>query len=169
MKDSLLPCSQMRDQLAIVRSWADACRTQHTDCRRYRGQRRKIPTRLLYVDPELPDSVRLITTEHQKDYVYLTLSHRWGARPLPEPPKLSMSKTSGGEGWFSMEELRAGVLQSSLPKTFEEAVQIARYCGVNYIWIDSLCIIQDKDRMGKNSDWDTEAVKMCDIYAGGLL
>jgi hypothetical protein len=31
----------------------------------------------------------------------------------------------------------------SLPKTFRRAIVVAKQLGVRYIWIDSLCIIQD--------------------------
>ena len=34
----------------------------------------------------------------------------------------------------------------TLPKTFEEAIYIARYVGFQYIWIDSLCLYLDRYR-----------------------
>ncbi|PQE11538.1 heterokaryon incompatibility protein [Rutstroemia sp. NJR-2017a BVV2] len=43
----------------------------------------------------------------------------------------------------------------------QDAVKIARSLGIFYIWIDSLCIIQDSDE-----DWKAEAAKMGDVYAG---
>jgi hypothetical protein len=46
-----------------------------------------------------------------------------------------------------------------MPKTFEDAVVIARILGVRYLWIDSLCIIQD-DR----ADLDRELVEIGLIY-----
>lgn len=58
---------------------------------------------------------------------------------------------------------------SELPRTFRNAVEIVRACALNYIWIDSLCIIQDKGPQGSNPDWEKESMKMGDIYAGGVL
>lgn len=50
-----------------------------------------------------------------------------------------------------------------LLKTFEEAITIARksqsWFGVEYIWIDSLCIIQDSEK-----GWQTEAARMGEVY-----
>ncbi|KAL9033873.1 MAG: hypothetical protein Q9180_005718 [Flavoplaca navasiana] len=50
-----------------------------------------------------------------------------------------------------------------LPKTFADAAQITLNLGINYLWIDSLCICQD-DR----DDWLAESMKMGDIYANGI-
>jgi len=42
-----------------------------------------------------------------------------------------------------------------LSKTFQDALTITYELGYQYIWIDSLCIVQD-DR----SDWETESKNM---------
>jgi hypothetical protein len=34
----------------------------------------------------------------------------------------------------------------SFPQTFKDAVEIARLLGIKYLWIDSMCIIQDGDQ-----------------------
>ncbi|KAK1502880.1 hypothetical protein CTAM01_04869 [Colletotrichum tamarilloi] len=39
---------------------------------------------------------------------------------------------------------------TSLSKTFQDAVLVTRRLGIKYIWIDSLCIIQDS-----KLDWET--------------
>ena len=51
-----------------------------------------------------------------------------------------------------------------LPKTFADAVQITRKLGVEYIWIDSLCIIQDDE-----DDWRRETALMEHVYGGSYL
>jgi hypothetical protein len=53
---------------------------------------------------------------------------------------------------------------AKLPKTFRDAVNVTRALGIQYIWIDSLCIVQDD--MG---DWEQEAAKMASIYEGSFL
>jgi hypothetical protein len=50
---------------------------------------------------------------------------------------------------------------ADLPKTFQDAVTITRSLGVEYLWIDSLCIIQDD-----KDDWTREAARMKSVYAG---
>ncbi|KAF8911150.1 heterokaryon incompatibility protein-domain-containing protein [Gymnopilus junonius] len=51
-----------------------------------------------------------------------------------------------------------------MPKTFQDAVAITRGLGLRYIWIDSLCIIQQD-----KADWEQQSAVMADIYAGCYL
>ncbi|KAF8858560.1 HET-domain-containing protein [Acephala macrosclerotiorum] len=51
----------------------------------------------------------------------------------------------------------------ALPKTFSEAIKATRKLGVRYIWIDSLCIIQDS-----LEDWQRESVLMGKVYSNCL-
>jgi hypothetical protein len=30
-----------------------------------------------------------------------------------------------------------------LPKVFQDSINITHHCGIRYLWIDSLCIVQD--------------------------
>lgn len=46
-----------------------------------------------------------------------------------------------------------------LPQTLQDAVHVTRMLGLQYLWIDSLCIIQDSA-----DDWQREASQMADIY-----
>ena len=48
---------------------------------------------------------------------------------------------------------------TDLPQTFKDAIWITRRLGYQYIWIDSLCIIQDSAE-----DWEAESKKMAAIY-----
>jgi hypothetical protein len=52
----------------------------------------------------------------------------------------------------------------ALPKTFIEAITIAQTAEIEYLWIDSLCIIQ-----GDALDWSHEAGKMAFVYGGSAL
>jgi hypothetical protein len=84
---------------------------------------------------------------HGEQSVYAALSHRWGDQ---QPLRLLTSNIS---------EFRGNITWSLLPKTFQHAIIFARKLGVPYIWIDSLCIIQDcKD------DWLVQSGKMAGIY-----
>lgn len=46
-----------------------------------------------------------------------------------------------------------------MPSTFKDAVIVSRRLGLRYLWIDSLCIIQDD-----LDDWLRESVKMLNVY-----
>lgn len=47
----------------------------------------------------------------------------------------------------------------SLPRTLQDAVQITRLLGYAFLWVDCLCIVQDR-----MDDWAVEASKMAAIY-----
>jgi hypothetical protein len=49
---------------------------------------------------------------------------------------------------------------ANLTKTFADAIVVARNLGINYLWIDSLCIIQGPDL----DDWVRESAQMCKVY-----
>jgi hypothetical protein len=83
---------------------------------------------------------------------YLTLSHRWGDSP--------MFKLAGA----SLENVQSGILLSDLPKTFREAIQITRRFGTSYLWIDSICIVQDSPE-----DWKIESLQMEKVYSHSQL
>ncbi|KAH6882009.1 heterokaryon incompatibility protein-domain-containing protein [Alternaria rosae] len=57
-----------------------------------------------------------------------------------------------------------GIPVSILPATFRDAAKICQILGIFYLWIDSLCIIQDSDE-----DWRDQSAKMADIYANAFL
>ncbi len=48
----------------------------------------------------------------------------------------------------------------NLTRTFADSIHIARKMGIQYVWIDSLCIIQDS-----RSDWEKEAAQMASVYS----
>jgi len=53
---------------------------------------------------------------------------------------------------------------TSMPPTFRDAVIISRHLGIRYLWIDSLCIVQDSVE-----DWGHNCANMGAIYAGSFL
>jgi hypothetical protein len=95
--------------------------------------------------------VRLVHTIGQKGN-YIALSHCWGSTNLIRTTTRTLS---------THEE---GILITDLPKTFRDAISICRYLKVQFLWIDSLCIIQDDEQ-----DWEREASRMADVYANAYL
>jgi len=51
-----------------------------------------------------------------------------------------------------------------LPKTFRDAIEVVRHLNLQYIWIDSLCIIQDS-----KEDWAQEAALMHQVYSNAIV
>lgn len=62
-----------------------------------------------------------------------------------------------------LHRFQEGIPIDSLPQTFQDAIGIARRLRIRYIWIDSLCIIQQSD----NDDlaWKREASLMDMVYS----
>jgi len=63
-----------------------------------------------------------------------------------------------------MEDHTHGIDYHSLPKNFQDAIAVTRSIGVRYLWIDSLCIVQDN-----RLDWEMESSKMASIYSNAYL
>jgi hypothetical protein len=59
--------------------------------------------------------------------------------------------------------LQREIALADLPATFQDAITFARYIGIDYLWIDSLCIIQDS-----NNDWQKESNFMESVYSNGF-
>lgn len=113
---------------------------------------RFLPSRLLDVNafPKNGD-LRLVASSDISAAAippYLALSHCWGG---DVPVKLLQDNT---KRWTE-----EGISFKVLPKTFQDAVQITRQLGIRYLWIDSMCIIQDF-----KEDWKREAALMAGVY-----
>jgi hypothetical protein len=71
---------------------------------------------------------------------------------------------SGKTTQTSLESHQARIAYHDLPLTFRDFIDIARRLDVRYVWIDSLCILQDS-----KEDWESEAVQMGDVYSKSYL
>jgi len=83
---------------------------------------------------------------------YIALSHCWGPNQIITTTKATLQSR------------KAGIDLSMLSQVFRDAILVARRLHIRYLWIDSLCIIQDDEK-----DWQTESAKMASIYKDALL
>lgn len=60
--------------------------------------------------------------------------------------------------------MREGVPINGLPLSIQEAILATRALGLQYIWIDSLCIVQDSPE-----DWGIEASLMLQVYRNSFI
>jgi hypothetical protein len=51
-----------------------------------------------------------------------------------------------------------------LCKTYKDAIALTHALGISFLWIDSLCIIQDDA-----ADWEAESGNMASIYENSYL
>ncbi|TGO22930.1 hypothetical protein BPAE_0150g00240 [Botrytis paeoniae] len=105
---------------------------------------------LIFIAEESPRIV--FTSEYQERLRYAALSHSWG---FHKPIEL----TSENIGHL-MKELSL----NTLPKTFKDAIKITQKFGIDFLWIDSLCIIQNDE-----DDWQKESALMNSIYGGSAI
>lgn len=111
------------------------------------------PTRLIFVGDSDPNKLRLVERASRVDY--LALSHCWGGPTTDEKKKYCTTPEN-------IRRRRKGFTFEDLPKTFQDAVQVTRKLGKNFLWIDSLCIIQEEE--GK-SDWKRESKLMERVFS----
>lgn len=109
-----------------------------------------LPTRLISVCDEV---IQLQSTETwTSSPPYATLSYCWG--------KLDFLTTTTSV----LEDFLIEIPVARLPQTFKDAIQIVRALKIGYIWIDSLCIVQDCD-----SDWRKESSRMSEVYGSSYI
>ena len=76
----------------------------------------------------------------------------------------SVGPTEGQDIRISREEFMAGIPSSELPQTFQDAITVTRRLQIRYLWIDSLCILQDSPE-----DWDHESAQMHHVYGNAYV
>lgn len=130
------------------------CLWNHSECRKAQ-QLDWFPKRLLYLEDTggVHPNMRIVETDkHHPSGPYIALSHCWGeAQPLRSLTTNFIS-------------LQQSIEFEDLTAVFQNCVTTAKKFGVNYVWIDSLCIIQD-DRV----DWTVQSRQMHRIYENAIL
>lgn len=131
-----------------MKEWLEDCNKYHDHCSTYDiNEDPKLPARILDVRDR--QELRLHCIEKEERGKYIALSHCWGK-----------AKTfSTIKGNFS--SLREGINFDQLPKTFQDAIEVTQQLGIAFLWIDSLCIIQDD-----KGDWKCESRCMQSVFAG---
>ncbi|KAF5235686.1 hypothetical protein FAUST_6917 [Fusarium austroamericanum] len=109
-----------------------------------------MPTRLLDLGDSNSDTWRI--HENPTHVPYIALSHRWSH----ETPTLLTSN------YYNYSDCQP---DSILPQSYQDVVSICRHMGIQYLWIDSLCIIQDDGGF----EFRQEAPLMMDIYQYAFL
>ena len=137
-----------------MRHWINDCIENHRSCNE--NHHAHCPTRLLDL-VRFWSSDDIVLTEREEDpdehIPYTTLSHCWGAPPS-KPLTTNLADIASRKSRIPFNEL---------PLTFGDAVTTTRKLNIPYLWIDSLCIIQDS-----LSDWEKESGRMAMVYAGSV-
>ncbi|KAK4207824.1 heterokaryon incompatibility protein-domain-containing protein [Rhypophila decipiens] len=129
--------------------WLSTCLKEHKKCGP--GPVSNLPTRVLDVGLVASDPIRLHTSRGEKAR-YICLSYCWGGAQFIKTTNETLKRHE------------TGIRFDQLPKAFQDTVAVARALGIRYVWIDSLCIIQDD-----SADWAHESSRMADVYRRSYL
>ncbi|KAF2473392.1 HET-domain-containing protein [Lindgomyces ingoldianus] len=134
-------------------NWVHECNNEHTTTRCSSvADVKKLPLRVLDLECDTARSrIRLYETNGALGK-YTALSHVWGNHR-------HFTTTQA-----NIPGLKKGITLDVLPRTFQDAVFLTRKLGIQYLWIDSLCICQDD-----GPDWERESAKMASIYANAYI
>jgi hypothetical protein len=137
------------DALPLCKSWLSECLGTHQTCRASITLA-MLPSRLIDVGDKGP---RLcLSGDIESDACYVALIHCRGSLDF-----LTLTKNN-------VDIFRKQIPNLALTKTFQDAIYITRYLGFRYLWIDSLCIVQDD-----TADWAREAGLMTEVYGGSAV
>jgi hypothetical protein len=149
-----LPEPESAARFTLLRSWLRWCDTNH-DCNRQNVRPQGASsTRLIYVGHADAELLYLYLPQEANGVKYTALSHCWGNNPPSEgDPRYCTTDDN-------LDARLNGFSLSELPKTFQDIVRVTRELGIEYLWIDSLCIIQWNEK-----DWQCEAGRMEGVFA----
>jgi hypothetical protein len=148
-----LPKAASREEFDLLCEWIRICDVSH-QClppRKDGDHMPRLPTRVIYVGEAANSSIRLVQTTSDTKINYAALSHCWGQ--VSKSPYSCLLEEN-------VDRFQIGIELEQLPRMFQDAIVATRALNISYLWIDSLCIIQDN-----NKDWETESKKMEDVYS----
>ncbi|KAF2435334.1 HET-domain-containing protein [Tothia fuscella] len=142
----------------LLRRWISGCREQHAQCfQTFAGvsidthQNPELPKRVIDVGGNGNGSqpIKVLGTRGMRAK-YTAMTHCWGNAAAKSPIVSVQSNIARRCHAIEWDEL---------PRSFQDAVIVTREVGIRFLWIDSLCIVQDD-----HSEWLQESVKMGTIY-----
>lgn len=142
------PVGDSPASMSLATTWISDCIANHPECLKVNGSyhHSTLPDRILCIKPH--SDPFLFVNQEEKVGRYAALSHRWGdAIPLQLTNEALRS-------WQS------GIPLLRFPRLFRDAIRVCRGLSIDYLWIDSLCIIQDSF-----PDWAKQSSKMSEIYS----
>lgn len=115
--------------MLLASFWLQSCILKHKVCTDYQS-RGPLPFRIIDIkDPQKPRLDKGLDREAP----YVTLSYVWGEARRYVTTSHNLHQ-----------HMNQGIALSELPKTFKDAIYVASMLGFHWIWIDALCICQDK-------------------------
>jgi hypothetical protein len=153
----LSPSTDHKMTWDLILQWFSTCKKSHGECNAPGVNGSFKPRRILKVDRTGENVLFQLVdgTECAAKSAYMTLSYCWGSQPAAQVYRLLQSTVQG---------MRSKQSVNILPETIRDAIKIAGYFQVQYLWVDRLCIFQDSAK-----DFQREASSMADVYQNAIL
>ena len=136
--------------LQVAISWLQKCLTSHHKfCNNVESP---LPKRVIYIGRSDTTSDPYLLETDNEIGAWVALSHCWG------------QGTSFTTTTTNLLERKKGIPFTDFPATFRDAITISRRLGIEHLWIDSLCIIQDSA-----SDWLEQSRQMKQVYSNATV
>ncbi|KAI0528395.1 HET-domain-containing protein [Xylaria digitata] len=120
------------ESIARARSWLQTCVESHPSCPK--PSYTFMPKRVLQISLDASCTTYAVRISvDQPPAPYVALSYCWGG---DQPYKTTKARMESGQFDLTWEKI---------PKTIQDAVKITLSLGIQYLWIDAFCIIQDDD------------------------
>jgi hypothetical protein len=136
------------DAKDLIESWINQCESEHEICKHIEEQdaaafdRHVQQTSVGFIDVQEMRLAQLPRNNHAKLVKYAALSYVWGGKTQHRTIyKNVMNRTKAD----SLKEIK------DLPPTIQDAIELVRALGYRFLWIDSLCIVQDSPEALKDT------------------
>ncbi|KAG8167099.1 hypothetical protein KVR01_002788 [Diaporthe batatas] len=155
-----------QQKLDIMRGWLETCTEKHDQsCSDELGTRAEferlvVATYFGVIDVVDIQLKPLPTAQDGRPEKYVALSYVWGDTAGPHVRYMTTRRNV----MKRIQERGLGEDWRFLPKTIQDAVLLVRALGQRYLWVDSLCIVQDS-----TSSWELNAKAMHLVYGNAFF
>jgi hypothetical protein len=140
----------------LIRHWLSTCETTH-NCQHDMSVTRLHPTRKeMSLDIFLIDVVKSRLVAGQTSWRYCALSYVWGNVPIFKTTRARLQEFNSVRAFDTN--------NVELPQVVRDAMILVDSLGERYLWVDSICIVQDDANQKHNS-----IMQMNLIYNNALL
>ena len=115
----------------ILQTWISSCIDLHREC----GTRELASVFPETTDILLIDARRLCLVKAQTSHRYIALSYVWGQVPQYSTTSVNLEAL--------LQPYSLLPVWDKIPRVVKEAIDLTDEIGERYIWVDSLCIVQD--------------------------
>lgn len=140
------------DSISWVDSHVNVCLGDHQKCSKAIAS--LLPSRILSLRSTSSGALEVLLVETQPGQkgVYACLSHRWGGSEAGRATRSSYPAMLERVEW------------QTIPRTFQDSLRFLLALGIENVWIDYYCIIQDDPL-----DWQNQAAQMASIYQNSYI